>query len=715
MIEKVFLSAKGRFLIAGGIPLVVLLRATEAQAYIGPGAGFAVLGSFLVVLTSMLTALFILLSWPIRLLWRKIRRRRLSRKGVIDRLVIIGLDGLDPDLCTHFMAQGKLPHLAALQERGSFSPLQTTYPPISPVAWSSFMTGVNPGRHNIFDFLRRNPRTYQPELSSAQIGGPRKSLAIGKYLLPLGKSRARSLRKSKPFWAILGEAGIFTTVLRVPITFPPEKFPGLLLAGMCVPDLQGTQGTFTWYTSREEAVDSHTGGTRITVAVERNRVESYVPGPRNPLSAGAEQLCLPMTVILQTDRGAAEVIVSGRRLQVMEGEYSPWVEMTFRPGLGIKIRGIARFYLKQVSPTFELYLSPINIDPEKPALPISHPGVYSVYLAKLLGKYATLGLAEDTWALNERVIDEDAFLKQCYLIHEERERMLFSALDKTREGVCICVFDATDRIQHMFFRYLEETHPALQSGNGNRQKYRGVIEELYQRMDALVGRVMDRLDDQSVLIVMSDHGFKSFRRGINLNSWLHQHGYLTLREGTESREWFENVDWEKTRAYAVGLGGLYINAKHREAKGVVNPGPESEALKRELIEKLTGLRDEEAGGVAIQQVFDRALLYTGPYTENAPDLIIGYNAGYRASWDAVIGKVSGRIFEDNRKSWSGDHCIDASLVPGVLFCNRPILRDSPHIMDIAPTTLHLFGLEVPRYMDGKPLVRAEEIRGEHGR
>jgi predicted AlkP superfamily phosphohydrolase/phosphomutase len=232
-------------------------------------------------------------------------------------------------------------------------------------------------------------------------------------------------------------------------------------------------------------------------------------------------------------------------------------------------------------------------------------------------------------------------------------------------------------------------------------------------MDGLVGRAMERLDDRSVLIVMSDHGFKSYRRGVNLNSWLHRHGYLVLKEGTESREWFENVNWEKTRAYALGLAGIYINRKDREAKGAVAPGQEYEALKRELIEKLTGLQDEETRDVSIREVFDRATLYSGPYVENAPDLIVGYNAGYRASWEAVVGTVNGRIFEDNHRSWSGDHCIDARLVPGVLFCSRPIVSEDPHITDIAPTALRLFGLEVPPYMDGKPLIPSGGTRGGH--
>jgi predicted AlkP superfamily phosphohydrolase/phosphomutase len=713
MTDTIARSLRTRLVLVAGTVGSLPLLATEAQAYIGPGAGFAVLGSFLVVFTSMLLALFVLFSWPVRALWRMIWRPQVSPKDRIDRLVIIGLDGLDPGLCEQFMAEGKLPHLAALREHGAFAPLQTTSPPISPVAWSSFMTGVNPGRHNIFDFLRRDQRTYLPELSSAKVRGASRSFAIGKYSIPLGKPRSRSLRKSKPFWAILGEAGIFSTVLRVPITFPPEKFPGLLLAGMCVPDLQGTQGTFTLYTSADESPGSHTGGIRIAVRRNGDRVESYVPGPPNPLSVTGEQLRLPLAVILRPDCDGAEILVSDQLVRLRRGEYSPWVDLTFRAGLGIKVHGIVRFYLKQVVPQIELYLSPINIDPERPALPISHPEVYSVYLAKLLGKYATLGLAEDTWALNQRVIDEDAFLEQCYLIHEERERMLFSALEKTPKGACICVFDATDRIQHMFFRYLDETHPALQSNNGNRERYRRVIEDLYRRMDGLVGRAMERLDDRSVLIVMSDHGFKSYRRGVNLNSWLHRHGYLVLKEGTESREWFENVNWEKTRAYALGLAGIYINRKDREAKGAVAPGQEYEALKRELIEKLTGLQDEETRDVSIREVFDRATLYSGPYVENAPDLIVGYNAGYRASWEAVVGTVNGRIFEDNHRSWSGDHCIDARLVPGVLFCSRPIVSEDPHITDIAPTALRLFGLEVPPYMDGKPLIPSGGTRGGH--
>jgi predicted AlkP superfamily phosphohydrolase/phosphomutase len=236
-----------------------------------------------------------------------------------------------------------------------------------------------------------------------------------------------------------------------------------------------------------------------------------------------------------------------------------------------------------------------------------------------------------------------------------------------------------------------------------------VIEELYSKMDDLVGKVLLRLDNKSALIIMSDHGFKSFRRGVNLNSWLYLNGYLSLKDGKKiSEEWFKDVDWEKTRVYALGLGGIYLNQKGREAKGVVNPGEETEALKKELLKKLNGLEDNDKDSVAINKVFDRDEFLPGPYKDNCPDLIVGYNEGYRISWDSVTGKVNETIFEDNTKAWSGDHCIDPRLVPGIFFSTQKINTASPSIMDIAPTALTLFGLEIPPHMDGHSLIDTQD-------
>ncbi len=675
-----------------------------ARAYIGPGAGFAFLSSFLVFFLTFFLALFSFLSWPVRFLFRLFRGKRAYRSALVDRVVIIGLDGLEPMLVEKYMAEGKLPHLAKLKKVGSYTRLKTTTPAISPVAWSSFMTGADPSKHNIFDFLRREPRTYLPELSSARISRPRRSVSFGKYRVPLSKPEIQNFRKSIPFWKILGEARIFSTVLRVPITFPPEKFAGHLLSGMCTPDLKGSQGTFFFYTSDPQKIQKKEGGQAIPVEVVEGIIQTHISGPENSFLKKQEELRLPLTIRIDAVKAEAELRVSGQRFKLKPRVFSPWVRLVFQPGLGTKIRAIAKFYILSLHPHFEMYVTPLNIDPEKPALPIAHPFVYSVYLAKLLGSFITLGEANDTWALNEGVLKEDAFLELTYANHAEWEAMLFNAIDKTKKGVVVCVFETTDSIQHMFWRYLDAAHPALKTTSP--AKDAKVIEDLYRRMDTLVGKVSERLGQRSLLFVMSDHGFKSFRRGVNLNSWLYINGYLSLREGKkESDEWFKDVDWEKTRAYALGLGGLYINQKGREARGIVSPGQETATLKAELIHKLRGLRDEQTGEVAIANLYDRDAIYSGPYKENAPDLIVGYNQGYRASWDGVTGKVTSRVFEDNIKPWSGDHCIDPPLVPGVLFSNAKIKTQTPSIMDIAPTILSLFGLPVPSHMDGQPLFK----------
>ncbi len=684
----------------------MLAAALPLSAYVGPGAGFAFLSSFLVLFLTFFLAIFSFLSWPFRVLFRLLRGQRAYKKIPTNKVVILGLDGMEPSLAEKFMDEGKLPNLAKLRQDGAYRKLETTIPSISPVAWSSFMTGSAPAKHNIFDFLSRDPKTYLPDLSSARIGKPKRILNLGKYQIPLSKPEIRGMRKSVPFWKILGERGILSTVLRVPITFPPEKFAGHMLSGMCAPDLKGSQGTFSFYTSDPEKIRKREGGLAIPIEVKDGKVETYISGPENTMLKKVEEIKLPMTLRIKDDKSEVLIEVSGQKIRLKPKTFSSWTRVEFKPGLGIRIKAICRFYVTQVSPHFELYITPLNIDPEKPALPISHPMIYSVYLAKLLGSFITLGEANDTWALNEAVLSEEAFLDLTYSNHKEWEGMLFNALKKTKRGVVAIVFETTDSIQHMFFRYLDKAHPALKAGQATMSDK--VIEDLYLKMDDLVGRVAKTLDEQSVLIVMSDHGFKSFRRGINLNTWFHKNGYLSLKDGkTTSEEWYKDVDWDRTKAYGLGLGGVYLNIKGREAKGIIEPGAEASALKAELIGKLQGLRDQEKGDVGITHVYDRDKLPPGPYKDNCPDLIIGYNQGYRASWEGVTGVVGGAVFEDNLKAWSGDHCIDPALVPGVLFCNRPLAEPSPAIIDIAPTVLNLFGVPAPAHMDGKALLQAK--------
>jgi len=668
-----------------------------AFAYIGPGAGFAFLGSFFVFFVIFFLAAALFLTWPIRLLWRKVTGKKpYHGQGKVDRVIIVGLDGLCPERCEKMMDEGQLPNFDALRKKGVFKPLATTTPPISPVAWSSFQTGSNPARHNIFDFLTPDRRTYLPLLSSAHIGDPRKTLNIGKYKIPLTKPELRLLRKSKPFWTILGENMIFSTVLRVPITFPPEEFYGLSLSAMCVPDLRGTQGTFTYFTDDPDATSIYAGGVVAKVNNKGDMIEAILEGPANTMVEGADIMTTPLKITPNGD--SANIVIGDESVDLKVGESTDWITVAFNAGIGIKVNGLVRLNLRSLRDPFGLYVSPINIDPDAPALPVSHPTYYSSYLAKKLGPYATLGLAEDTWALNERVLDEAGFLEQCWRHHGEREKMLVDAIDHTRYGTVVCVFDTTDRIQHMFMRYTDPNHPA--NVGKDTEVHKNAIEDLYKRCDEMIGRIASKTGERDILIVMSDHGFRSFRRGVNLNSWLYKNGYLALKDGKESSgEWFEGVDWKKTKAYSLGLAGIFINKTGREVNGIVEPA-DAEGLSREIASKIVGIKDDKTGEIAIIDSYVARDVYSGPYVDNAPDIIPGYAEGYRASWDGVTGYVNDVIFDDNTKSWSGDHCIDPSLVPGSFFCNRNIEGDNIRMIDIAPTILGLFDIPTPAYMDG---------------
>jgi len=689
--------------------LLVLAAPSPADAYVGPGAGFALLSSFLVLFTTLILAFVSLLIWPFRALWRMMRRKRMS-KPLIRRLVIVGFDGQSPWLTDRFMAEGKLPNFKRLAETGCYSRLGSSWPSISPVAWSTFSTGTHPPKHNIYDFLDRDLRTYLPILSSTYIGKVHRFLKLGKYRIPLQKPELRLMRKSKPFWTILGEHRIWNTILRVPITFPPDRFYGAQLSAMCVPDLLGTQGTFLLYTTRAAEGKFKEGGLRVELQANGDRFETKIQGPENIFLKGEPPLELPMTIDLDRERQMAHVSLNGEEVDLEVGKLSDYVKLTFHAAPGVKVSGITKLMVTEMDEHFSLYIAPISFDPEKPAMPISHPSYYATYLAKKIGPFNTLGLAEDTWALNEGVIDDGTFLQMTYAIEKERQDMFFAALDRLRRGALVCVFDATDRIQHMFWRYLEEGHPA--GKNREEAEHKDAIEQLYRSNDALLGRVLEKIKPDDLLMVISDHGFTSFRRGVNLNRWLLDNGYLHLKEGKDgSSEWLRDVDWSRTKAYVLGLTGLFLNLRGREEGGIVEPGEEAAALKQEIIDKLHGLKDEERDEVGINDLFDTSKLYRGPYSKNAPDLLIGYNHGYRVSWDCATGMVSGPLFEDNTKAWSGDHCVDPRLVKGIYLSNRPIDTEEPALMDIAPTALTLFGITPPRHMDGKSMIDPDSFAG----
>jgi predicted AlkP superfamily phosphohydrolase/phosphomutase len=687
------------------VVLLVVIVPPPAFGYIGPGAGFALAGSFFAMFAAILSALLTLVTWPVRLISRTLFGLRALAKSRVKRVVILGLDGMDHGLTETMLEEGKLPHLAALRDKGCFRPLGSTVPPISPVAWSSFQTGVNPGKHNIFDFLTPDLHNYHAKLSSVEIRPPRRVLRLGSYQIPLGGASVRLLRKSRPFWNVLSDHRIFSSVLRVPITFPPEKLRGVLLSAMCVPDLRGTQGMFAHYTTRRRDEGEKIGGDVHIVIREGDKIKADLIGPDHPFRPNLGSVKTPFEVtITRPDR--ARIRIDGAKYELKQGKYTEWVRVGFRVAPGIKVHGICKFLLLQTEPEFGLYVTPVNIDPEKPAMPVGYPAVFSKYLAKRQGTFATLGLAEDTWALNEHVINDDQFIEQCLDADREREAMFFDVVDKVPHGLVVCVFDGTDRLQHTFWRDIDERHPARPEQHI--LDGRDIIGDLYRRMDDLVGKTVAKCDrDDTLLMVISDHGFGPFRRGIDLNRWLLENGYLALHEGRGDEDHLAGVDWARTRAFAIGLSGIYINLKDKFSQGIVEPGVEADRVREEIAERLTGLVDQEEGESAVKRVYIASKFYLGPYKENGPDLIPGYQRGYRVSWETAIGRTTDRIFHPNTKAWSGDHCVDPSLVPGILFCNRVIEEARPRLLDIGPTVLQMFGVPSPEYMDGKALTVGE--------
>lgn len=680
--------------------LLVAMLPSSAFAYIGPGAGFALAGSFLAVFGAIFSAILMIVSWPVRRFLRFVLRRKPPEKPRFKRVVVLGLDGLDHGLTEQLLAEGKLPNLAALRDQGDFKSLASTLPPISPVAWSSFQTGVNPGKHNIFDFLTPDQRTYAPKLSSAEIRLLKKSFGIGPFRLRYSKPDVRMLRKSKPFWSYLSDYGIFNCIIRVPITFPPEKLRGVQLSAMCVPDLRGTQGTFSHYTSAKPDDVERTGGEVVRVQRNGNTVASELLGPPNPDDPAEGSLKLPFSVTIRSTNKAV-LKVNGESHVLKLGEYTDWITVRFRIGLGATVQGVCRFLLLSTEPEFSLYVTPINIDPEKPAMAIGYPKVYPIYLSKRQGSYATLGLAEDTWGLSEQVLEDEHFLQQCIDIDLERETMFFDSLENVQEGLCVCVFDGTDRMQHMFWRYHDKEHPARPERVS--PALENAIEDLYLRMDDLVGRTMERCNaEETLLMVLSDHGFNTFRRCVDLNRWLEENGYLVVDDARRDEQYLAGVDWSKTRAFALGLTGIFINLKDKFEQGIVESGGAADALAAEIVEKLRSLTDPENGQASIKRAYQASRAYRGPYKGNAPDVIVGYESGYRVSWDTAVGKTGQQVFSDNQKAWSGDHCVDPSVVPGVLFCNRRIETDQPRLLQIGPTILKMFGVPVPEHMDGQP-------------
>lgn len=625
------------------------------------------------------------------------------------KVIILGFDGIDPDLLSEWMDEGKLPNLKRLGESGTFLELGTTNPAESPVAWSSFATGTNPGKTGIFDFLKRDPQTYMPDLATT-------SFSEGKFLLrffPIEKPSVTCDRKGTSFWQIASRSGLKCTILQVPVTFPPEKvIGGKLLSGLGVPDIRGTQGTFSYYTTDVvQEGDTEMGGKIAKVKIKDKKIKTIIYGPRDKLSKKREDILVPLEIEIINNKQAI-IKVQDREEKLDVGQWSDWFVIKFKMNPLIKVYGMGRFYLISIKPEFRLYLCPINFYPKKPPFPISYPKSFCRKLAEEIGLYKTLGWAIDTWALSENRIDEKTFLEDLFYTMNQREEIMMNMLKKKDFDLFLFIFQASDRVQHMFWRLIDKTHPAYDREKA--EKYGDAILKVYQKMDEIIGEVMPFVDEHTTLFVISDHGFHSFRKAVNLNTWLVKNGYMTLssEKGKEYKledlfgkgEFWPNVDWQRTKAYALGLGCIYINLKGREIYGIVKPGDEYNGLKKEIVTKLKNLRDPVTGKRVIVDVYKRENIYKGEYLKEAPDLVVGFNEGYRVSWQTALGGIPLEVIVENKSNWSGDHCsLDPSITKGIFLSNKKFVRESPSIIDIAPTVLEIFNLPIPEEIDGEPI------------
>ncbi|MFH1570866.1 MAG: alkaline phosphatase family protein [Gemmatimonadota bacterium] len=629
----------------------------------------------------------------------------------VPRLLVLGIDGMDPQILQRLMDQGRLPHFQALAARGGCRPLQTTMPPQSPVAWSTFITGLPPAGHGIFDFVHRDPATLTPYLSTARRN------AAGHLELQ---------RHGTPFWELLHEHGIPVTIFKVPANFPSASVAGGLgavlcacqfraFSGMGTPDLLGTYGTFTLYTDGPYTVPPYldeagqvllpggeleiAGGRIVSVSLQEGGARLAVRGP----TLAEDERAAGIEIAVDRAAGAVRLDAGGQSLVLQPGEWSDWLRLDFgrTPGRLSRVTGIARLYLESLQPHLRLYLSPVNIDPANPLMPVSQPGSAAADLAAAMGPYYTQGMPADTKALEAEALDYGTFLEQLDFTVRERERQLDLELARFDGGVLFFYVHSLDQICHMLWRAADPRHPGH---TREMAVYGNAIDAHYERLDRLLGRAVAAVGPGCDVLVLSDHGFAAFERTFNLNTWLAREGYLSLARLTPADRPSLLADgqvrWADTRAYSLGLNALYLNLAGREGRGAVGPadaGPLLEAIEAGLL----ALRDPATGRAVVAQVY-RTVEAAAGFPDLAPDLLVGYARGYRCSGASALGRLEPEILADNLSPWSGDHCMAAAEVPGVLVTSRPLAGGEPGLADIPVTILDYYGIAPPPGMAGHP-------------
>jgi predicted AlkP superfamily phosphohydrolase/phosphomutase len=634
--------------------------------------------------------------------------------------MVLGIDAMDYGIARDMMTRGRMPNCASLSERGTFMPLGTSMPPLSPVAWTNFTTGMDSGGHGVFDFFRREPAQVkdgflpQDGVSRTLTGGDPKSIPFTPWVWP-APQKQELVRSGPPLWDLLEARGVRAVVWKMPACFPIPHSKARVLTGMGTPDVEGTYGTFTYLTDdpRDWGRDV-TGGRILKVVVDNGVVRlaeemaetdrPYVQGPVNPFLSheiGADQRRVKVAFEVYVDRKeqTAVVVLQGADVVLKQGEWSRWLDVRFplRPHAK-SVHGFARVYLQEAAPRFRLFVSPINLAPGTTGL-----GTQGLdrELLKRMGPYYTKGMAEQTKALTQGIWTPREYIAQSDMVLAERLQALDLLVQDFTEGFLFVYISTLDLDSHVMWKYRDSLHPAHPSPCDPLAAER--IADLYIRMDEVVGRVHRQLDPEDVLYVISDHGFVSFRREFNLVRWLHKEGYLVYPSSIRARlsKSYAGVDWSRTRAYGVGFNSLYLNLQGREASGAVRV-EERDELVREIRGKLLALRDADETPV-FRNVYRPEDIYSGSRMVDGPDLVLGYNAGYGPSDASVLGTWTEEVLADHLDGFSGHHAVDHEIVPGVLFSTRRLTAKKARLEDVTATILKDYDIPRPATMTGAPL------------
>lgn len=635
-----------------------------------------------------------------------------NKSGSRRKVIVIGIDGMDPSLSEQMMEEGKLPNFRKLKTGGGYRRLGTSNPPQSPVAWANFINGAGPGSHGIFDFIHRHPdKQCIPFFAMADTLAGEGYYSIGKHKVqipfwPFNHKQAKTvlLRRGTPFWDYLDEAGIKSVFYDLPSNYPPSpsKYGNhRCLAGMGTPDLLGTYGTYQYFAEDGPIRTKDEGGGKRSIiffedGTSKPAVKLY--GPRNTMLKEPEDSYIEFVVHKDDSANAAVIEIQDKRLLLKRGQWSKWIELDFRLsqfGPDSHVSGICRFYVMEVSPNFRLYVTPINGNPANPGtMKLTEPDDFSEQISKQLGLYYTTGFQEDHKALSNGIFTEDEYVEQAGIVLDERLTLLKYARQNYREGLLFFYFSSTDLQSHMFWWNTNDKHPVRSMDRA--KKYFSHLHDIYRRLDSVLGEILSAYGDEATVMVLSDHGFANFGRQFAVNTWLRENGYI---QPSNTSGLLSDPDWGNTTAFGMGINGLYLNLKGRERYGVVDQ-QDKDRLLNELVNRLGDVKDDN-GRPVIKAARRSDEIYSGPELEFAPDIIIGYRRGYRASWATCLGDMDDFILADNDSAWSADHCSDSTEVPGVFFANKRIISESPNLTDLAPTILAEFGLKKPQQITGK--------------